>query len=136
MQIRNIAEKCLRDEAQSLIDLIPQLDESYDKAISMMLDCKGHIVVSGVGKSGHVGAKIAATLASTGTPAFYVNPLDALHGDLGMFMQNDIALLISNSGASDEILRMVSSLEERGIPIISMTGNPDSLLARHCDCHI
>ena len=85
--------------------------------------------MSGVGKSGHIGAKVAATLASTGTPAFYVNPLDALHGDLGMITVNDVALLISNSGNSDEILRMAAFLDERHIPIISLTGNPESLLA-------
>ena len=86
-------------------------------------------MVSGVGKSGHIAAKVAATLASTGTPAFYVNPLDALHGDLGMITENDVALLISNSGNSDEILRMAAFLNERHLPIVAMTGNPESLLA-------
>ena len=136
MEIRDIAAKCLHDEADAVQGLIPQLDGQFDCAIHLMLACKGHVVVSGVGKSGHVGAKIAATLASTGTPSFYVNPLDALHGDLGMITANDVALLISNSGNSDEILRMAAFLDEAGVPIVSMTGNPDSLLARSSMHHI
>ena len=136
MKIRNIAEQCLRDEADAISALIPQMNEDFEKAVGLLLSCKGHVVVSGVGKSGHVGAKIAATLSSTGTPSFYINPLDALHGDLGMITKNDVALLISNSGNSDDLLRMVSFLEEEKIPIVSMTGNPDSLLARHSDYHI
>ncbi len=136
MEIRDIATKCLQDESQALLDLVPMLDEKFDGAVDLLYNCKGHVVVSGVGKSGHVSAKIAATFASTGTPAIFVNPLDALHGDLGMITENDVALLISNSGNSDEILRMVAFLEERNIPIISMTGNPESLLARHSTQHI
>ena len=131
MNIRNIAAQCLRDESQALLDLIPTIDSEFEGAINLLYNCTGHVVMSGVGKSGHVAAKIAATLASTGTPAFYVNPLDALHGDLGMFTDNDVAVLISNSGNSDEILRMAAFLDECHLPIISMTGNPDSLLARH-----
>lgn len=136
--INDTAIKCLQDEANAILDLIPQIEasETFSKAIELMYECKGHIVVSGVGKSGHVAAKIAATLASTGTPAFYVNPLDALHGDLGMIMEDDIALLISNSGNSDEILHIVSCLEDRHNKIVSMTGNPESLLAKHSDYHI
>lgn len=134
---KEIASQCLRDEAQALIDLIPQLDENFDKAVDLLFDCKGHIIVSGVGKSGHVGAKIAATLASTGTPAFYINPLDALHGDLGMITPEDVALFISNSGTSDDLLQIVSALEEQQkIPIVAMTGNPESLLARHSSATI
>lgn len=129
MEIREIAARCLKDESQALLDLIPKLDGNFDGAVNLLYNCKGHVVVSGVGKSGHIAAKVAATLASTGTPAFYVNPLDALHGDLGMITVNDVALLISNSGNSDEILRMAAFLDERHIPIISLTGNPESLLA-------
>ena len=136
--IHETAIKCLQDESKAILELIPQIEtnEAFDKALKLMYNCKGHIVVSGVGKSGHVAAKIAATLASTGTPAFYVNPLDALHGDLGMIMEDDVALLISNSGNSDEILHIVSCLEDSQNKIISMTGNPDSLLAKHSDYHI
>lgn len=136
MEIRDIAARCLRDESQALLDLIPQLDGNFDGAINLLYNCKGHVVLSGVGKSGHIAAKIAATLASTGTPAFYVNPLDALHGDLGMITENDVALLISNSGNSDEILRMAAFLQERDLPIVALTGNPTSLLARTSTHHI
>ncbi|MCQ2112813.1 MAG: KpsF/GutQ family sugar-phosphate isomerase [Bacteroidaceae bacterium] len=136
IDIREIAAKCLKDESDALLGMIPMLGEDFERAINLLLECKGHVVVSGVGKSGHIGAKIAATLASTGTPAFYVNPLDALHGDLGMIMQDDVCLLISNSGSSDEILHILACLEERKVPVVSMTGNPESLLARHSDCHI
>lgn len=130
------AERCLRDEAEAVLNLIPLLDESFDQAVDLLLKCKGHVVVSGVGKSGHVAAKVAATLASTGTPAIYINPLDALHGDLGMITPDDCMLLISNSGSTDELLRMIASIEERRIPIVSMTGEPDSLIAKHSDYHI
>jgi arabinose-5-phosphate isomerase len=136
MEIRDIAARCLRDESQALLDLIPQLDGNFDGAVNLLYNCKGHVVLSGVGKSGHIAAKIAATLASTGTPAFYVNPLDALHGDLGMITENDVALLISNSGNSDEILRMAAFLEERNLPIVALTGNPESLLAHTSTHHI
>ena len=119
-----------------LLALIPQLDDSFDQVVELIHRCDGHVVVTGVGKSGHVGAKIAATLASTGTPAFYLNSLDALHGDLGMIMDDDVLLMISNSGNTDELLRITASLEGRHIPIISMTGSADSLLAQHSDYHI
>lgn len=136
MNILESASKYIREEAQALLDLIPQLDDSFEKVCNLILSCKGHAVVTGVGKSGHIAAKIAATFASTGTPAVYINALDALHGDLGMICPGDIIILISNSGNTDELLRIVASLEERHIPIISMTGNPDSLLAKHSNYHI
>ena len=136
MQIKQIAEQCLRDESNAVLALISQLDDNFEAAVRLLFACKGHVIVSGVGKSGHVGQKIAATMASTGTPAFYINPLDALHGDLGMVTENDVALLISNSGSSDEILRIVSALEEQHIPIISITGHSDSILAKHSNYHI
>ena len=130
------AERCLRDEAQALLDLIPQLDNQFEQVVDLIHRCKGHVVVTGVGKSGHVGAKIAATLASTGTPAIYLNALDALHGDLGMIMNDDILFMISNSGNTDELLRILASLEDRHIPIVSMTSEADSLLAQHSTYHI
>lgn len=130
------AEQCLRLEAQALIDLIPLLNEQFDKVVTLIHECDGHVVLTGVGKSGHVAAKIAATLASTGTPAIYLNPLDALHGDLGMIMKNDVMLMISNSGNTDELLRITASLEDRHIPIVSMTSDEQSLLAQHSDYHI
>ena len=134
--VREYAVKCIKNEAQALLDLIPQLDEEFDKAVDMIFHCKGHLIVTGVGKSGHVGAKIAATLASTGTPSFFINPLDAMHGDLGMITEEDIFLMISNSGNTDELLRLVASLQYLKVPIISMTGNPNSLIARNSDIHI
>lgn len=133
---REIGARCLRDEAQTLLDLIPQLDDNFDKVVDMIYATKGHVVVTGVGKSGHIGAKIAATLASTGTPSIFINPLDALHGDLGMITDDDLVVLISNSGNTDELLRIIASLEERHIKIISMTGNPTSLIVSHSDLHI
>ena len=136
MNSKIYAERCLRDEAQALLDLIPQLDNNFEQVVDLIHHCTGHVVVTGVGKSGHVGAKIAATLASTGTPAIYLNALDALHGDLGMIMNNDILLMISNSGTTDELLRIIASLEDRHIPIVSMTSEAGSLLAQHSDYHI
>lgn len=136
MQIRDIAIQCLRDEAEAILQTIPQLDEAFDHAVELMLHCTGKVVVTGVGKSGHVGAKIAATLASTGTPSFYLNPLDAFHGDLGMVAENDVVLALSNSGMTDELLRIIPSLKERHVPIIGISGNAESLLARHADVHI
>lgn len=133
---RQYAEQALRDESQALLDLIPQLDEQFDLVVDLIFRTTGHVIVTGVGKSGHVGAKIAATLASTGTPAFYINPLDALHGDLGMITEQDLVLMISNSGNTDDLLRVIASLEQRAIPIVSMTGNADSLIARHSAHHI
>lgn len=134
--IREYAIQALRDESQALLDLIPQLDENFDRVAELIYASSGHVVVTGVGKSGHVGAKMAATLASTGTPAFFINPLDAMHGDLGMILPTDIVLMISNSGNTDELLRFMASLEERNIPVVAMTGNASSLIARHAHYHI
>jgi len=136
MQVRDIAARCLRDEAEALLQTIPQLDEAFDRAVELMLHCTGKVVVTGVGKSGHIGAKIAATLASTGTPSFYLNPLDAFHGDLGMVAEGDVVVALSNSGLTDELLRIIPSLKERHVPIIGISGNAESLLARNVDIHI
>lgn len=130
------AIQCFKDEAQALLDLIPQLDAGFDKAINLILGCKGKVLITGVGKSGHIGAKIAATLSSTGTPSFYVNPLDLYHGDLGVIDNDDVVIAISNSGYTDELLRIVPSLHERNIPIIGMSGNPKSLLAQNSAAHL
>lgn len=132
----DVAKKCFRDEAQAILDMIPKLDDNFSRAIELIIESKGKFIVTGVGKSGHIGAKIASTLASTGTPAFFVNPLDAFHGDLGMIGKGDVVLAISNSGQTDELLRFIPLLKEREIPIISMTGNPASLLAKYSDCHL
>ena len=102
----------------------------------MMFHCKGKIIVTGVGKSGHIGAKIAATLSSTGTPAFFINPLDVYHGDLGVMTADDVVLALSNSGQTDELLRFIPMVLHMHIPIIAMTSNPNSLLAKYSTCHI
>lgn len=130
------AIKCLRDESEALLELIPYIDESFDKTIELILKCKGKLIVTGVGKSGHIGAKIAATLSSTGTPSFFINPLDAFHGDLGVIMKDDVVLAISNSGQTDELLRFLPYLLEREIPVIGMSGNPESLLAKYSTTHL
>ncbi len=136
MTTREIAQQCLRDEAQTILDLIPYLDEQFDHAVELMLQCKGKVILTGVGKSGHVGAKIAATLSSTGTPAFFANPLDIYHGDLGVITPNDLVIAISHSGNTDDLLRFIPYLIEDEVPLIGMTSNPNSLLARYCTCHI
>ena len=128
--------KCLRYESEALLELIPYIDESFDKTIELILKCKGKLIVTGVGKSGHIGAKIAATLSSTGTPSFFINPLDAFHGDLGVIMKDDVVLAISNSGQTDELLRFLPYLLERQIPVIGMSGNPESLLAKYSTTHL
>lgn len=133
---REYAAQCLRDEAKALTDLVNQLDEQFDRAVDMIYHCHGKVIVTGVGKSGNVGAKIAATLSSTGTPAFYINPLDVFHGDLGVMTTEDIVLALSNSGQTDELLRFIPIVLHNGIPIIAMTGNPQSLLAKYSTVHI
>ena len=134
--IINIASQCLRDEAQAVLDQIPLLDDNFERAVKLILDCKGKLIVTGVGKSGLIGAKMAATLSSTGTPSFYLNPLDAYHGDLGVVGNDDIILALSNSGQTDELLRLLPYFQEKKIPVISMSGNPESLLAKNTDVHI
>lgn len=137
--MKNVTEyaiQCFKDEAEAILDLIPLLTEDFSRAVDLIYHCKGRFIITGVGKSGHIGKKIAATLASTGTPSFFVNPLDAFHGDLGMFTSDDIVMAISNSGYTDELLRFIPLLQERNIPIIGMTGNPNSLLAQYSTCHL
>ena len=135
-ETRSYAIQCIKDEAEAVLGLIPQLDESFDAAVKLMFECKGKVIVTGVGKSGHIGAKIAATLSSTGTPSFFINPLDVFHGDLGVMAQGDVVLAISNSGQTDELLRFIPMVQQMQIPIIGMSGNPDSLLAKHSTCHL
>ena len=119
-----------------MLNLIPQMDEDFDRAVELILSCKGKLIVTGVGKSGHIGAKIAATLASTGTPSFFINPLDVYHGDLGVMSKGDVVLAISNSGQTDELLRFIPMVLHMQIPIIGMSGNPQSLLAKYSTCHL
>ena len=130
------ATACLTNEAAAIMNLIPRLDESFVRAVEAIRNCKGKIVVTGVGKSGHIGSKIASTLASTGTPAFFLHPLDAYHGDLGMLSEQDIVLAISYSGATEELLRFLPLIQAKHIPIIGISGHEDSLLARYSDIHL
>jgi arabinose-5-phosphate isomerase len=120
-------------EAQALIGLKSRLDHRFSQAVQMMLNVKGRVVVTGMGKSGHIGSKIAATLASTGTPALFVHPGEASHGDLGMIKAVDIVLAISNSGESDELVSILPVLKRQGVPLIAMTGGMNSALAKHAD---
>lgn len=135
-QVKDIAIKCFRDEAQAILDLIPQLDRNFDMAVDLILHCTGKVIITGVGKSGHIGAKMAATLSSTGTPAFFINPLDVFHGDLGVITTEDVVIAISNSGQTDELLRFIPYLSEHKIALIGMSGNSESLLAKYSTCHL
>ena len=132
----DIAARCLRDEAKAILDQVNNLDENFEKAANLILSCKGKLIVTGVGKSGHIGAKISATLSSTGTPSFYLNTLDAYHGDLGVCGADDVVLAISNSGQTDELLRILPYFHEKKIPIIGISNNPQSLLAQNSTVHI
>lgn len=136
MNAREYGIKCIKDEAEALLELIPKMDEEFDRAVELMYRCHGKIIVTGVGKSGHVGAKIAATLSSTGTPSFFINPLDVFHGDLGVMTSDDVVLAISNSGQTDELLRFIPLVLQMEIPIIAMSGNPESLLSKYANCHL
>jgi arabinose-5-phosphate isomerase len=136
VKARELAIQCFKDEAAAVLGLIEKLDEKFEQAVELMYDCKGKIIVTGVGKSGHIGAKIAATLSSTGTPSFFINPLDVFHGDLGVMTSDDVVLAISNSGQTDELLRFIPMVLHMEIPIIGMSGNPTSLLAKYSTCHL
>jgi arabinose-5-phosphate isomerase len=127
------AKKVLRIEADAVARLIDRLDSNFDRAVELIMGCKGRVVVTGMGKSGHIGNKIAATLASTGTPALFLHPAEGIHGDLGMVTKGDIVIALSNSGETEELSRMLPSLKRIGIKIIALTGNTESTLARNSD---
>jgi len=131
-----LARKVLAIEADAVSALIPRLDESFLDAVGLILACRGRVVVSGVGKSGHIARKIASTMASTGTPAFFVHAAEAGHGDLGMITRDDVVLALSNSGQSDELLMILPLIKRRGAKLIALTGNADSTLAREADAHL
>lgn len=131
-----LARQVLDIEADALRVMASRLDTGFADAVTLMLACTGRVVVSGMGKSGHVGGKIAATLASTGTPAFFMHPGEASHGDLGMIAPNDVVLALSNSGESNEIVCIVPLIKRRGAKLVAMTGNPNSTLAREADAHL
>jgi len=132
-QALQLARETLDIEAEALMGLKSRLDTRFSEAVQMMLNVKGRVVVTGMGKSGHIGSKIAATLASTGTPAMFVHPGEASHGDLGMIKAVDVVLAISNSGESDELVSILPVLKRLGVPLIAMTGGLTSALAQHAD---
>ena len=136
IDIKQRAIDCLHMEANAILALEERIDDNFLRAVQLLKECKGKVVVTGVGKSGHIGSKIAATLASTGTPAFFLNPLDAYHGDLGMLATGDVLLAISYSGATEELLRFLPLIQDKHIPIIGLSGNPNSLLAKYADVHL
>ncbi len=128
-----LAARTFEIEARALLGLAARQGDGFAGAVRSMLECRGRVIVMGMGKSGHVGRKIAATLASTGTPAFFVHPAEASHGDLGMVMAGDVVLAISNSGESDELAAILPAMRRLGVTLVAMTGKPDSTLARHAD---
>jgi arabinose-5-phosphate isomerase len=131
-----LGRRVLEIEARAIAALAERIGESFEQAVDMILQCRGRVIVSGIGKSGHIARKFAATLASTGTPAYFVHAAEAAHGDLGMIAAEDIVIAISNSGASAELLTIVPQVKRRGARLIAMTGNADSPLAREADVHL
>ena len=135
-KLQRLARAVLETEAAAVKALCARVDDNFIRACQYMLECEGRIVVSGMGKSGHVGDKIAATLASTGTPAFFVHPGEASHGDLGMITSKDVVLALSNSGETEELLTILPIIKRLGVPLITLTGNPHSRLAQAASANI
>jgi len=131
-----LARRVLATEAAAISALQDRLGDDFLRAVQVVLDCRGRVVVSGIGKSGHIARKIASTLASTGTPAFFVHPAEAIHGDLGMITAADVFVALSNSGESAELLAIVPLIKRQGARLIALTGNRDSSLGRHADAHL
>lgn len=131
--LRGIAERVLRLEAEAILALVPKLDTGFARAVEILRVCAGRVIVTGMGKSGLIGRKIAATLASTGTPAYFLHPAEGVHGDLGMVARGDVVLALSNSGETDEVLAILPPLKRLGVPIVLLTGSPGSTLARQCE---
>ncbi|WNL40333.1 KpsF/GutQ family sugar-phosphate isomerase [Halomonas sp. PAMB 3264] len=134
--LRESALRTLSIEQAAIGELQEKLDEHFDRACALILACQGRVVVTGMGKSGHIAGKLAATLASTGTPAFFVHPGEASHGDLGMITRADVVIALSNSGETAEVTALLPLLKRLGVPLISMTGRPDSTLGTHADAHL
>lgn len=134
--VQTLAQAVIETQAGAVLGLLDRVDDHFISACRYLLECSGRVVVIGMGKSGHIGSKIAATLASTGTPAFFVHPAEASHGDLGMIKPRDVVLALSNSGETDEVNTILPLLKRIGVKIVAMTGNPDSTLAQHADTHI
>lgn len=134
--LKKLARAVITTEAAAIAALEDRIDDSFVEACELLLGCKGRVVVLGMGKSGHIASKIAATLASTGTPAFFVHPAEASHGDLGMITCDDVVLVLSYSGETDEVKQIIPLLKRLHVSIVAMTGKPASTLARHSDVHI
>src|SRR5512135_838742 len=132
----SIAKRVLKTEADAVFALIDKLNDDFEKAVDIIFNAKGRVVVTGMGKSGLVGKKIAATLASTGTPAFFLHPAEASHGDLGMVTSRDVIIAISNSGETDEIIDLIPFLKRFNVSVLAMTGNPNSTLAKAADVNL
>lgn len=130
------ARQVLTTEAEALHEVADGLDESFAEAAEVILSCRGRVVIMGIGKSGHIGRKIAATMASTGTPAFFVHPAEAAHGDLGMIVDGDVVVALSNSGESDEVTSILPALKRKNIQLICITARPHSTMGRYADIHI
>ena len=135
-KIKTLAQAVLHNEADAVKNLALRIDDSFYHACELMLGCEGRIVVMGIGKSGHIGGKVAATLASTGTPAFFVHPAEASHGDMGMITSSDVVLAFSNSGETEEIKTLLPLIKRLGVPLIALTGNSQSTLSYSADAHI
>jgi arabinose-5-phosphate isomerase len=133
---REVAAEVLETEAAAIRGLVGQLDEHFDRAVELLRSCAGRVVCTGMGKSGSVMKKVAATLASTGTPSFFLHPAEAVHGDLGMIVPGDVVLAASYSGTTEELLRLVEALKRLGVPLVAMTANAASPLARHADLNL
>jgi arabinose-5-phosphate isomerase len=131
-----LAREVLEIEAAAITGLIARLDHSFPQAVELILNCRGRVTVSGIGKSGHIARKIASTMSSTGTPAYFVHPAEASHGDLGMITRDDVFIALSNSGESAELLAIVPLIKRQGAKLIALTGQPDSTLAREADAHL
>lgn len=134
--LQTTARRVLGIERDALDALLPRIDPGFARACRLLLGCRGRVVVTGMGKSGHIGGKIAATLASTGTPSFFVHPGEASHGDLGMITRDDAVIAISNSGETSEVLTILPLIKRMGVPLVSMTGRPGSTLAKAADVHL
>jgi arabinose-5-phosphate isomerase len=133
VDVRAIAARVLRVEAEAILGLVGKLDARFERAVELLHGCGGRVIVTGMGKSGIIGRKIAATLASTGTPSYYLHPAEGMHGDLGMVARGDVVLALSNSGETDEVLAILPPLKRLGVPIVLLTGNPQSTLALQCE---
>src|SRR5438093_5254790 len=137
---RSLARKVLQTEAAAILALVERLDERFDRAVRMLRDCRGRVIVTGMGKSGIICRKIAATLASTGTPAHFLHPAEAIHGDLGVLQGDDVIVALSNSGETEELLRLLETIKRLGARLIAVTGNCTSTLGQAADvaldCHV